>query len=153
MIVKRLLQVEDEVKEVLVSDWKTAHLVPTWQDTSVLESFNSALEPLAEQTDIISGSKYDRFLPQRHVTATRETDTCNSTHSDDKPKPETLLSNQLLQNILEDLLPRYKSKDTIQLLNLASFLDPLSRLHVLPRRHVRAQDLIFLPVSKWILGS
>ena len=44
--------------------------------------------------------------------------------SDDEPEPETLLSNQLRQNILEDLLSRYKSNNTIQLLNLASFLDP-----------------------------
>ena len=49
---------ENEVKQVLVSDHKTAHLVPSWQGTAVLESFNKATEPLAELTDIMSGVKY-----------------------------------------------------------------------------------------------
>lgn len=123
-MVKRLLQVEDEVKQVLVSDRKTAHLVPTWQDTSVLESFNSALEPLAELTDIMSGSKYVTASCLNAMLQRLEKQILAIVRSDDEPEPETLLSNQLRQNILEDLLPRYKSKDTIQLLNLASFLDP-----------------------------
>ena len=123
-MVKRLFQVEDEVKQVLVSDRKTAHLVPTWQDTSVLESFNSALEPLAELTDIMSGSKYVAASCLNAMLQRLEKQILAIVRSDDEPEPETLLSNQLRQNILEDLLPRYKSKDTIQLLNLASFLDP-----------------------------
>ena len=123
-MVKRLLQVEDEVKQVLVSDRKTAHLVPAWQDTSVLESFNSALEPLAELTDIMSGSKYVTASCLNAMLQRLEKQILAIVRSDDEPEPATLLSNQLRQNILGDLLPRYKSKDTIQLLNLASFLDP-----------------------------
>ena len=37
---------------------KTTHLIPTWQDSMVLESVNAALSPVAEFTDFMSGEKY-----------------------------------------------------------------------------------------------
>ena len=57
-MIKRLLENQEEVKQVLVIDRKTAHLLPSCQDMKVLESVNEALEPLAELTNIMSGSKY-----------------------------------------------------------------------------------------------
>ena len=123
-MVKRLLQLKDEVRQVLVSDRKTSHLVPTWQDTSVLESFNSAMEPLAELTDIMSGSKYVTASCVNATLQRLENQILAVADAEDEQQPEGLLSNQLRQNILNDLLPRYKSEDTIELLNLTSFLDP-----------------------------
>ena len=52
-------------------DRKTAHLVPTWQDVEMLESF-LAVAPLANFADILSGKKYVTFsalIPLlKHIT-------------------------------------------------------------------------------------
>ena len=57
-MVARVLEQEPAIRQVLSSDRKTAHLIPTWQDMNVLESLNKALSPLADLTDIISGEDY-----------------------------------------------------------------------------------------------
>ena len=82
------------------------NLVPSWQDTAVLESFNDAMEPLAELTDIMSGSKYvtasclSAMLQrlEKQILAIKSSESENETESED------LLSNQLRPNIINDLL-------------------------------------------------
>jgi hypothetical protein len=141
-MVKRLLHMENEVKQVLVSDRKTAHLVPSWQDTAVLESFNAAMEPLAELTDIMSGSKYvtASCLSAMLQQLEKQVLAIESSESEDDTESEDLLSNQLRQNILNDLLPRYTSDDTVQLLNVTSFLDPRFKARCLTEREKRSED-------------
>lgn len=57
-MVARVLEQQKAIAQVLASDRKTRHLVPTWQDIDVLESMNEALSPLLEFTDSLSGESY-----------------------------------------------------------------------------------------------
>ena len=82
------------------------------------------MDPLAELTDIMSGSKYVTASCVNATLQRLENQILAVADAEDEQQPEGLLSNQLRQNILNDLLPRYKSEDTIELLNLTSFLDP-----------------------------
>ena len=53
-----ILEQDVAIRMVLSDDRKTTHLIPTWQDTMVLESVNASLSPVAEFTDFMSGEKY-----------------------------------------------------------------------------------------------
>ena len=55
---KRILEQEEALHSVLSADRKTIHLIPTWQDTDVLQSINAALDPLATLTDLLSREAY-----------------------------------------------------------------------------------------------
>ena len=57
-MISRILEQDEAIHMVLSDDRKTTRLIPTWQDTMVLESVNAALSPVAEFTDFISGEKY-----------------------------------------------------------------------------------------------
>ena len=57
-MIGRVLEQSKALSQVLSEDKKTRHLVPTWQDTDVLESINNALGPLQEFTDALSGEAY-----------------------------------------------------------------------------------------------
>ena len=46
------------IRRVLSGDHKCCHLLPTWQDTEVLEVIDNMLSPLADLTDLLSGEKY-----------------------------------------------------------------------------------------------
>lgn len=44
---------QESIHFVLAScDWKTSHLIPTWQDFDVLDSILAARDPLGELTDV-----------------------------------------------------------------------------------------------------
>ena len=51
----RILEQERALVQILGADPKTAHLKPCWQDTEVMESIVSALKPISDLTDILSG--------------------------------------------------------------------------------------------------
>lgn len=53
-MIARVLEQEKAILKVLSSDRKTRHLVPSWQDTEVLEPVHNALYPLVEFTDALS---------------------------------------------------------------------------------------------------
>ena len=57
-MIGRVLEQRKALSQVLSEDRKTRHLVPSWQDTEVLESINNALRPLQEFTDALSGEAY-----------------------------------------------------------------------------------------------
>ena len=57
-MISRVLEQSKALCQVLSEDRKTRHLVPTWQDTDVLEFINHALGPLQEFTDALSGEDY-----------------------------------------------------------------------------------------------
>ncbi|XP_038162536.1 E3 SUMO-protein ligase ZBED1-like [Cyprinodon tularosa] len=57
-MVARFLEQEKALSQVLLADKKARHLVPSWQDVSILDSLNKALGPLFEFTDALSGEKY-----------------------------------------------------------------------------------------------
>ena len=123
-MIKRLLENEEEVKHVLVNDWKTAHLLPSWQDMKVLESVNEAMEPLAELTDIMSGSKFVTVSSLKPMLYRLEKQVLVMRRPPDEPHPEGLLHNKLRANVLQDLLSRYKPIRRQLLLNITTFLDP-----------------------------
>ena len=56
MMIQRVLEQENSLSPVLRA--KTRHLVPTWQDTDVLESVSKTFSPLLEFTDVLPGEQY-----------------------------------------------------------------------------------------------
>lgn len=45
-MVGRMLELEKAIRQVLSADTKSRHLIPSWQDIEVLQSFHKALNPL-----------------------------------------------------------------------------------------------------------
>ena len=52
-MVARVLEQEKAIRQVVGTDRKTCHLVPTWQDIDVLQSVHSAIKSLADFTDVL----------------------------------------------------------------------------------------------------
>ncbi|KAK0142973.1 Zinc finger BED domain-containing protein 1 [Merluccius polli] len=61
-IIERILEQLPTVRRGLIDDRKHGHLNPTCQDNSVLESIYTAMKPVAELTDALSGEKYVSVL-------------------------------------------------------------------------------------------
>ena len=56
-MLQRIVEQEKAVCQVLGADPKTAHLKLRWQDTEVMESVISALLPVSDLTDVLSGEQ------------------------------------------------------------------------------------------------
>ena len=63
----RILEQEKAIRQVVGTDCKTCHLVPTWQDIDVLQSVHSAVKNLADFTDLLSGEDRVTFSSLRAV--------------------------------------------------------------------------------------
>ena len=92
-MLKRILENEEEIKHVLVNDRKTVHLVPKWQDVAVFEALNKVMEPLAELTDIMSGSKYVTISCLKPMLEKLEGEVLAPETPEDEPNPDELLVN------------------------------------------------------------
>lgn len=57
-MITRVLKNKSVIRRVPGDDRETTHLVPKGQDVKILEGIDAALEPLADFTDIMRGSKY-----------------------------------------------------------------------------------------------
>ncbi|XP_058254633.1 E3 SUMO-protein ligase ZBED1-like [Hemibagrus wyckioides] len=57
-MIERVIEQQKAIAHVLSSDKKSRHLIPTWQDTDVLEAINKSLQPLVKFTDALSGETY-----------------------------------------------------------------------------------------------
>ncbi|RXN37036.1 zinc finger BED domain-containing 1-like protein [Labeo rohita] len=57
-MIERVLEQQWAISQVLSSDRKSRHLIPTWQDTDTLEAINKFLQPLTKFTDALSSEKY-----------------------------------------------------------------------------------------------
>jgi len=64
VMVIKLLEQEDAVREALSLDRNMTHLLPTWQDIQVLELILKAVSPISELTDFLSG--------ENHITISAE---------------------------------------------------------------------------------
>ena len=53
-MVRRILEQEKAIQHVVGTDYKTYHLIPTWQDIDVLQSMDSAVKDLVDFTDMLS---------------------------------------------------------------------------------------------------
>ena len=117
-MVSRLLEQEEAVRVVLSSDRKTAHLIPTWQDTQVGESITKALSPIADLTDFLSGDSHvtvSSILPVLHNLQSRVL----AEDSNDTP-----LTKEIKKKVLDSLHSRYSDSKLKEILNIATFLDP-----------------------------
>ncbi len=118
MMIQRVLEQEKAISQVLKADRKTKHLVPTWQDTDVLESISRTLGPLLEFTDALSGEDYvsvSYIKPVLHLF----NNTVLAAADDD-----TELTKDMKRVILEYLNEKYSDPKTVDLLDMASLVDP-----------------------------
>lgn len=106
-MVHRILEQEEAIRVVLSSDRKTSHLVPTWQDIDVLQSINSALDPLSSLTDVLSGEEYvtgSAVLPLLQLIENEVFKECSSDTPltrELKQKSRRTYNNGILQPILQ----------------------------------------------------
>ena len=61
-MISRLLEQEEAIRAVLGLNRGTSHLLLTWQDIYVWESLSTALSPLEDLTDFLSGDTHVQFL-------------------------------------------------------------------------------------------
>jgi len=117
-MVARVLEQEKAIQQVIGTDHKTSHLTPTQQDMDVLQSVHSAIKDLAEFTDMLSGEdrvtlsalKAVLYLLKNQVLVESTTD--------------TTLTKDIKKHILTALDEKYSESKALELINLASFLDP-----------------------------
>ena len=117
-MIARVLEQEKAIRKVLSDDWKTAHLIPTWQDIDVLESIQAALGPLADFTDMLSGENFvtmSTILPVLHIL---KNEVLKESEND------TQLTKDIKGRILTSMEDKYSDPDVSGLLNVACFLDP-----------------------------
>ena len=117
-MVARVLEQEKAIRQVIGTDHKTSHLLPTQGDMDVLQSVHSAIKDLAEFTDTLSGEdrvtlsalKAVLYLLKNQVLVESTTD--------------NTLTKDIKKHILTYLDEKYSESETLGLINLASFLDP-----------------------------
>ena len=152
-MVSRLLEQEPAVRQVLVGDRKTTHLVPTWQDIEVLESLQSAIKPLADFTDMLSGEKRVTLSALRPVLHIFKTDIL--AESDEN----TTLTADIKRRILVYMEDKYQDDQISELLDVASFLDPrfvgdyLDEISLDTVRNRLVEEILQLPQHQNTEGS
>ena len=117
-MISRILEQDAAIRMVLSDDRKSTHLIPTWQDTMVLESVNAALSPVAEFTDFMSGETYVSISAIKPLMQ----------HLEDilleEKEDESELSKNIKQHIFEYMDSKYSDPSIQGLLNLCTLLDP-----------------------------
>ena len=118
-MVERILEQEPAIRQVLGTDRKCSHLIPTWQDVEVLQSIHAVLSPLADFTDMLSG--------EERVTASAIKPLLNVLRnmvlvaSD----TDTTLVADIKERICNYLESKYLGHSNFEdTINIASFLDP-----------------------------
>ena len=127
-MVRRILEQENAIRQVLGADRKTTHLIPTWQDTDVLDSLDKALSPLAEFTNIMSVEQYVSVSSLRPLLHHLETEVLLE-QEDDSDESDTTLTADIKQRVLTSMQRRYENEDVSELIDTAGFLDPRFRLN------------------------
>ncbi|XP_060796344.1 E3 SUMO-protein ligase ZBED1-like [Neoarius graeffei] len=117
-MIGRVLEQSKALCQVLSEDRKTRHLVPTWQDTDVLESINVALGPLQEFTDALSGEDYVSVSYLKPVLHLLRTSTLAESDQN------TDLTKEIKSRALHYIEDKYNDPVTQELLDITSFLDP-----------------------------
>ena len=117
-MVSRLLEQEVAVRVILSEDRKTTHLIPTWQDIQVWESISSALSPIADLTDLLSGDSHVTVSSIQPVLRNLRHKVLVEKESD------TTLTKNIKTGVLEDLQRRYSGSKLTEILGITTFLDP-----------------------------
>ena len=117
-MISRIIEQDAAIRMVLSKDRKTTHLIPTWQDSMVLESINAALSPVAEFTDFMSGEKHVSVSAIKPLMQHLERILL------EEKEDESDLTKNIKQQIFEYMDSKYNDSSTKGLLNLCTFLDP-----------------------------
>ena len=118
MMNQRVLELEKALSQVLKANSKNRHLEPTWQDTDVMESISKTLGPLLEFTGALSWEEYvsvSYIKPVLHLF-----NNIVLAAADD----ETELTKAMKRVILEYLNEKYSDPEMVDLLDVASLVDP-----------------------------
>ena len=138
-MVERVLEQLEAIRMVLCDDRNSSHLIPSWQDSDMLESIAAALKLLKVMTDALYSEQcvtISAVIPLlSHIYSTME-------HEVD----DTEITDEIKERIMEDLKTRYMDPDMRQLLELASFLDPRFKL-----AHVTDKDGILKEIEKQMM--
>jgi len=117
-MVARVLEQEKAIRQVIGTDHKTSHLVPTQGDMDVLRSVYSAIKDLAEFTDTLSGEDRVTLSALKAVLHLLKNQVLVESTTD------STLTKDIKKRILTYLDDKYSESETLELINLASFLDP-----------------------------
>lgn len=117
-MVGRVLEQEKAIRQVLSADKKSRHLVPSWQDIDVLESFHKALNPLLEFTDALSGEDYVSISYLKPILHLFNEKILKHDYDDNE------LTKSIKTAVLEYMNEKYDHVITDDLLDIASLLDP-----------------------------
>ena len=117
-MLERILEQERALVQILGADPKTTHLKPRWQDTEVMESVVSALKPISDLTDILSG--------EERVTASCLKPLLNHLHNEALAEKEgdTTLKSDIQQRIKEYMKRKYDDESVMSTLNISCCLNP-----------------------------
>lgn len=118
LMIGRILEQKDSIRQVLRADAKTRHLSPTWQDIDVLESLEAALGALDTFTDALSGENCITVSAINAVLHIMKNDVLSESSSD------TQLTADVKKHVLAYMEDKYEPDKVKSLLNIASFLDP-----------------------------
>ncbi|XP_073714924.1 E3 SUMO-protein ligase ZBED1-like [Misgurnus anguillicaudatus] len=129
-MIERVLEQSKALSQVLSEDRKTRHLVPTWQDTEVLESINAALHPLQVFTDAQSGELYVSVSYLKPVLHLLKTSTLAEKDDD------TDLTKAIKSRALSYMEDKYSDPATQELLDVASFLDPRFKMDYVRQENI-----------------
>ena len=122
-MVQRILQQLPAISHVLSPDWKTRHLISSWQDIEVLESIDNALRPLTDFTDTLSGEQYMSISSVKPVLHLFETSVL-AVQEDD-----TDYTKSLVTNILGYVHSKYRDPKTQDLFDTATTLNPRFKMN------------------------
>ena len=110
-VFERILEEERALVQILGADPKTTHLKPRWQDTEVMESVVSALKPISDLTDILSG--------EERVTASCLKPLLNHLQNETLAEKEgdTILKSDIQQRIKEYVKRKYDDESVMSTLS------------------------------------
>ena len=141
-MVERILEQMEAIRIVLGGDRNSSHLIPTWQDSDVLQSVAAALKPLKVMTDALSGEKC--------ITISAVKPLLNHLINEVlvEKEEDTELTKEIKEKIRVDIELRYTDADFEHLLELSSFLDPRFKLV-----YVKNRAKVLEEVEKQMLES
>jgi hypothetical protein len=124
-MIKRILEQNKAITQVLGADKDTRRLIPSWQDIDVMESIEVVLGPLFDFTDSLSGEKYISVsLVKPVLRLFEEQQLCPADE-------DTPMSKELKQRIMTYLKEKYSPQAVNDLLDIATVCDPRFKLRYL----------------------
>lgn len=130
-MIQRLLEQEKAITQVLAAERSTRHLVLKWQDVDVLDAVSKALGPLLDFTDALSSESYvtvSCLKPILHLFSSKLLQ---------EKDEDSDLTKTIKKSVLDYLTTKYSDPDVVELINMASFLDPRFRTQHLSQEEIQ----------------